>query len=86
VLHFSIDDLQNFTVLFTPNSCIDFSIQLCGALSGAFDSQSILCLNFFFSSCSSQILLLISTVDPYILNCQSDILFALLVLNYVLPN
>jgi hypothetical protein len=37
LLHFSIDDLQKLIILlFTPNSYIDFSIQLCGTLSNAF--------------------------------------------------
>jgi hypothetical protein len=44
------------------------------------------CLNSFFFSCSPAILLLISTVDSCFLYFRSDILFVLLVVNYVLPN
>jgi hypothetical protein len=37
VFHFSIDSLQNLTILlFTPIYAIDFSTQLCGTLSNAF--------------------------------------------------
>ena len=37
VFHFSIDSLQNLTILlFTPTNAIDFSTQLCGTLSNAF--------------------------------------------------
>jgi len=36
VFHFSIDSLQNLTILlFTPTNSIDFSTQLCGTLSNA---------------------------------------------------
>jgi hypothetical protein len=40
-----------------------------------FDKQSMPSLNSLFSSCSPPILLLISTVDPFILYFQNDISF-----------
>jgi hypothetical protein len=37
VFHFSIDSLQNLTILlFTPTSSLDYSTQLCGTLSNVF--------------------------------------------------
>jgi hypothetical protein len=37
VFHFSIDSLQNLTILlFIPTSSLDFSTQLCGTLSKGF--------------------------------------------------
>jgi hypothetical protein len=50
------------------------------------DNQSMPCLNSFLSSCSPTILILISTVDPCILYFRNNILFALLIVNYVLRN
>jgi hypothetical protein len=44
------------------------------------------CVFKFFFSCSPEILLFISTVDPCIPYFKSDIIFALLVINCVLPN
>jgi hypothetical protein len=46
----------------------------------------MICLNLLLSSCSLKILLLISIADSCIPYFQNDILFALMVKNYVLPN
>jgi hypothetical protein len=82
VFHFSIDSLQNLTILlFTPTNAIDFPpsyVECYQILSG---NQSRLYLNSCFFSCSPHILPLISLIDPCNLYFQGDILFALLVVS-----
>ena len=65
VFHFSIDNLQNLTILlFTPTSATDFSTQLCRTLPVLSGNQFRLYLNSFSFSCSPDILPLIALIDP----------------------
>jgi len=87
VFHFSIDNLQNLTILlFTPSNSIDFPpnyMERYQMLSGI---QSRLYLSSCFFSCSPHVLSLISFTEPCNHYFQSDILFALLVVSSALPN
>ena len=87
VFRFSIDSLQNLTILlsllpmlltFPPSYGEHYQM-----LSG---NQSRLYLNSCSFSCSPHILPLISLIDPCNVYFQGDILFALLVVSSALPN
>ena len=85
VFHFSIDNLQNLTVLLLPIllTFLPSYVECCQMLSG---NQSRLYLNSCSFSCSPHILLLISLIDPCNLYFRGDILFAVLVVSSALPH
>ena len=87
VFHFSIDNLQNLTILlFVPSSCIHSILsyaERCQMLSG---NEHRLYLNSCSSFFSPHILLLMSLIDPCNIYFQDDTLFSLLVVNSALPD
>jgi len=83
VLHFSIDNLQNLTILlFTPTSCIDFIlsyVEFCQMVSG----NKV--LKFMFLILQSPYIVLILLIDHWNVYIEGYILFARLVVSCILP-